>query len=68
MNIKAGHCIWTKYLIKSIDLHCLVLEKFGIKLSDKNRLLVLQQTSMKYGGQGFPFKLILWFQLKLHSF
>ena len=66
MNIKAGHCNGTRYLIKNIGQYRLVLEKLDSKLGDKNSLLVLPRIPMEYGGGNFPFKLTrLQFPLKI---
>ena len=66
MDIKAGHCNGTRYLVKHIGKYRLVLHKLDCKEEDKNKVLILPRIPMRYGGQSFPFELTrLQFPLKI---
>ena len=57
MDIKAGHCNGTRYLVKEIGRYRLLLEKLNHKEGDKNTTLLLLRIPMRYGGKQFPFEL-----------
>lgn len=57
MDIKAGHCNGTRYLVKEIGRYRLLLEKSNQTEGDKNTTLLLQRIPMRYGGKQFPFEL-----------
>ena len=66
MDIKAGHCNGTRYLVKHIGQYRLVLHKLDAKEGDKNKMLILPRIPMRYGGVSFPFELTrLQFPLKI---
>ena len=66
MDIKAGHCNGTRYLVKHIGKYRLVLHKLDCKEEDKNKVLILPRIPMRYGGESFPFELTrLQFPLKI---
>ncbi|KAL7532029.1 hypothetical protein ACHAWF_004001, partial [Thalassiosira exigua] len=66
MNIKAGHCNGTCYLVKEIGKYRLVLHKLGAREDDKNKVLILPRIPLRYGGQNFPFELTrLQFPIKI---
>ena len=66
MDIKAGHCNGTRYLVKHIGQYRLVLHKLDANEEDKNKVLILPRIPMRYGGQSFPFELTrLQFSLKI---
>ena len=57
MDIEAGHCNGTRYLVKEIGRYRLLLEKLNHKEGDKNTTLLLPRIPMRYGGKQFPFEL-----------
>ena len=66
MDIKAGHCNGTRYLVKHIGEYRLVLHKLDAKEDDKNKVLILPRIPLRYGGQSFPFELTrLQFPIKI---
>ena len=66
MDIRAGHCNGTRYLVKHIGQYRLVLHKLDVKEGDKNKVLILPRIPMRYGGERFPFELTrLQFPLKI---
>ena len=66
MDIDAGHCNGTRYLVKHIGQYRLVLHKLDARDNDKNKVLILPRIPMRYGGQSFPFELTrLQFPLKV---
>ena len=77
MDIKAGHCNGTRYLIKHIGQYRLVLEKLHAEEGDKNKILILPRIPMKHAMSDkfafeltrlqFPIKIALlspWIELK----
>lgn len=48
INVKAGHCNGTRYIIKEIGKHRLGLEKLGASEDDKNATLQLPRIPMGY--------------------
>ena len=66
MDIKAGHCNGTRYLVKEVGKYRLLLEKLNHNKEDKNTTLLLPRIPMKYGGKQFPFELTrLQFPIKI---
>ena len=66
MDINAGHCNGTRYLVKCIGKYRLVLHKLDAKEDDKNKVLILPRIPLRYGGQSFPFELTrLQFPIKI---
>ena len=66
MDINAGHCNGTRYLVKQIGKYRLVLHKLDAKEDDKNKVLILPRIPLRYGGQSFPFELTrLQFPIKI---
>jgi hypothetical protein len=66
MDIDAGHCNGTRYLVKDIGQYRLVLHKLDARENDKNKVLILPRIPLRYGGKTFPFELTrLQFPLKL---
>ena len=57
IDIKAGHCNGTRYLVKKVGRYRLLLEKLNHKQGDKNKTLLLPRIPMRYGGKQFPFEL-----------
>ena len=57
MDIKAGHCNGTRYLVKEIGRYRLLLEKLNQTEGDKNTTLLLPRIPMSYEGKQFPFEL-----------
>ena len=57
MDIKAGHCNGTRYLVKEIGRYRLLLEKLNQTEGDKTTTLLLPRIPMRYGGKQFPFEL-----------
>ena len=54
MDIKAGHCNGTRYLVKEIGRYRLLLEKLNQKEGDKNTMLILPMIPMRYGETKIP--------------
>lgn len=66
MDIKAGHCNGTRYLVKEVGKYRLLLEKLNHNKGDKNTNLLLPRIPMKYGGKQFLFELTrLQFPIKI---
>ena len=66
MDIKAGHCNGSRYLVKHIGKFRLVLHKLDATETDKNKVLILPRIPMRYGGKTFPFGMCrLQFPLKV---
>jgi len=66
MDIDAGHCNGTRYLVTQIGKYRLVLEKLDPKDDDKNTTLILPRIPLRYGGHSFPFELTrLQFPIKI---
>ena len=57
MNIKAGHCNGTRFLVKKIGKFRLVLQKLDAAPDDNNSILILPRIPMRSGGKSFPFEL-----------
>ena len=57
MDIYAGHCNGTRYLVTVIGQYRVILHKLDVKDDDKNRILILPQIPRHYGGKDFPFEL-----------
>ena len=57
MDIYAGHCNGTRYLVKEIGEYRLILHKLDAKEDDKTKILVLPQIPCHYGGRNFPMSL-----------
>ena len=57
MDINAGHCNGTRYLVKHLGIYRLVLHKLDAKDDDKNKVLILPRISLRYSGTIFPFEL-----------
>ena len=57
MDIYAGHCNGTRYLVKTIGQYRVILHKLDAKGDDKNNVLILPWISCHYGGRNFPFEL-----------
>ena len=51
MDIKAGHCNGTRYLVKEVGKYRLLLEKLNHNKGDKNETLLLLRIPLKYGGK-----------------
>ena len=58
MDIYAGHCNGTRYLVKTIGQYRVILHKLDAKGDDKNNVLILPRIPCHYGGRNFPFELI----------
>ena len=54
MDIKAGHCNGTRYLVKEIGRYRFLLEKLNQKEGDKNTTLILPRIPMRYGETKIP--------------
>ena len=67
MDIKAGHCNGTRYLIKHMGQYRLVLEKLHAEEGDKNKVLILPRIPMKHAmSDKFAFELTrLQFPIKI---
>ena len=67
MDIKAGHCNGTRYLIKHIGQYRLVLEKLQATEGDKNKILILPRIPLKHAVSAkFQFELTrLQFPIKI---
>ena len=66
MDIYAGHCNGTKYLVKVIGQYRVMLHKLDVKDDDKNKILILPWIPCYYGGKNYPFELTqLQFPLKI---
>ena len=66
MDIYAGHCNGTRYLVKTIGQYRVILHKLDAKGDDKNNVLILPRIPCHYGGRNFPFELTrLQFPLKI---
>ena len=66
MDVYAGHCNGTRYLIKVIGQYRMILHKLDARDDDKNKVLILPQILCHYGGKSFPFELTqLQFPLKI---
>ena len=57
MDINAGHCNGTRYLVKVIGQYRVILHKLDVKDDDKNKIVILPQIPCHYGGKNFPFEL-----------
>ena len=55
MDISAGHCNGTRYLVKMIGQYR--LHKLDVKDDDKTKILILSWIPCHYGGNNFPFEL-----------
>ena len=55
MDIKAGHCNGSRYMVKHIGQFRLVLHKLNAKQDDQNKVLILPRIPMRYGGRSFKF-------------
>ena len=51
MDIYAGHCNGTRYLVKVIGQYRVILHKLDVKDDDKNKILILPW--IPYGGENF---------------
>jgi len=66
MDIDAGHCNGTRYLVKQIGKYRLVLQKLNANKDDKDAILILPRIPLRYGGHAFPFELTrLQFPIKI---
>ena len=57
MDIYAGHCNGTRYLVKMIGQYRVILCQLDAKIDDKENDLILPQIPCHYGGRNFPFEL-----------
>ena len=57
MDIYAGHCNGTRYLVKEIGEYRVILHKLDAKEDDKTKIWVLPRIPCHYGGRNFPFEL-----------
>lgn len=65
-NIKAGHCNGTRYIIKAIGKHRLVLEKLDAEWNDEDKVLLLPRIPMISNESSTSFRLKrLQFPIKL---
>ncbi|KAL7531257.1 hypothetical protein ACHAWF_003691 [Thalassiosira exigua] len=48
MDIKAGHCNGTNYLVQEIGKYRLVLHKLDARDDDKNKVLILPKIPLRY--------------------
>ena len=53
MDINAGHCNGTRYLVKHLGKYRLVLHKLDAKDDDKNKVLILPRIPLRYRGTIF---------------
>ena len=66
MDICAGHCNGTRYLVKVIGQYRIILHRLDARDDDKSKVLILPQIPYHYGGKSFPFYLAqLQFPLKI---
>ena len=54
MNLPAGHCNGTRYLVKHIGTYRLLLEKLNTKLGDTNTTLLLPRIPMVHKNKHIP--------------
>ena len=54
MDLSAGHCNGTRYLVKDIGTYRLLLEKLNPKVGDKNIILLLPRIPMNHKSKDFP--------------
>jgi ATP-dependent DNA helicase PIF1 len=57
MNIPAGHCNGTRYIVKAIGKYRLVLEKLDTDSDDKDKILLLPRIPMTSNESSTAFKL-----------
>ena len=57
LDICAGHCNGTRYLVKVLQQYRVILHKLDVKDDDKNKILILSWIPCHYGGENFPFEL-----------
>ena len=66
MDIYAGHCNGTRYLVRLIGQYRMILLKLDARDNYKNKVLILPWIPCHYGGKCFPFELTqLQFPLKI---
>ena len=54
MDLPAGHCNGTRYLVKQIGTYRLLLEKLNPKVGDTNITLLLPRIPMNHKSKHFP--------------